>query len=282
MSTVLITLESHKTPQIYRAPVEETTRILKPNAIVPDNAKLPVKKTSSKITIVGGGFGGLACALTCIKNLKERDFVIFERYKSFGGTWWANTYPGCASDIPSVWYSFFSELNSSWTELRPPQYEIKEYINKVVEKHNIEAHGRFEQAVTEYVYNDSSNSWTIYARDMNTGQRYEHTSKLLVASQGGLVYPSQLKAPGLENFKGKYIHSATWDHSVSFKGKDVVVVGNGCSAAQVIPALLDDYEPKLLTQLVRSKHWIMPPHPKFLQALYWLLSWSRPGIIFVR
>lgn len=282
MSTVQITRESHEDPFKFRVKYEEANEILGPNETLPENNQLPVLKSSSKIAIIGGGFGGLACALSCIRDLKEQDFTIFDKHSNFGGTWYSNTYPGCASDIPAVWYSFFSELNNNWSALRPPQYEMEEYIMAVVNKYGLKYHARFRTSIVESKYDDKNADWTIYGRDLNTGQRTEHKAKILVMSQGGLVYPNQLKAPGLENFKGDYMHSALWKHDVSFKGKDVIIVGNGCSANQVVPALLDNYAPKSITQVVRSKHFIMPPLPKIAYSLYRLLSFSRIGIIIVR
>lgn len=282
MSTVQITKESHENPTKFRCRYEDADQILGPNSWVPEDDSLPVIKSESKIAIIGGGFGGLSAALTCIKEIKEEDYVIFEKHADFGGTWYANTYPGCASDIPAVWYSFYSELNSNWSALRPPQYEMQEYIKHVVDKHKISDHGRFRTIITEARYRPKTADWILTARNLDNGQKLEHVSKIVLACQGGLVYPSQLKANGLENFKGEYMHSALWRHDVDFKGKNVVVVGNGCSAAQVIPALLDNYDPKLIKQVVRSKHWIMPPLPKIAYSLYRLLSFHRWGILFVR
>ena len=47
-----------------------------------------------EVAIVGAGFGGLGMAI----RLKQRgtgDFVVIERGEDVGGTWWANSYPGC-------------------------------------------------------------------------------------------------------------------------------------------------------------------------------------------
>ncbi|KAK6530518.1 hypothetical protein TWF694_003862 [Orbilia ellipsospora] len=63
----------------------------------------------------------------------------------------------------------------------------------------------------------------------------------------------------MESFKGSIFHSAVWDHSVDIKGKDVVLVGNGCSAAQIVPVI--EPQVKSLTQVIRSSHWMLPrPH----------------------
>ncbi|OVF11310.1 putative acetate kinase [Clavispora lusitaniae] len=60
----------------------------------------------------------------CKKKFDLDDFVVFEKHMQWGGTWWANSYPGCASDIPASWYSIFlvssgfnSELICVYSEL---------------------------------------------------------------------------------------------------------------------------------------------------------------------
>ncbi len=39
----------------------------------------------------------------------------------------------------------------------------------------------------------------------------------------------------MENFKGKVIHSAQWDHDYDMAGKKVVSIGTGASAIQYVP-----------------------------------------------
>jgi cation diffusion facilitator CzcD-associated flavoprotein CzcO len=55
---------------------------------------------------------------------------------------------------------------------------------------------------------------------------------------------------------GALFHTAKWRHDVDLKGKQVAVVGSGCSAAQVVPAI----QPQVATVDVyqRSPGWTMP------------------------
>lgn len=282
MSVVELTKQSHEEPYKFRINHDDAQAVLGPYAKTPKDDKLPEVHTTSNVAILGAGFSGIASSLTCLKNLNETDFVVFDKHDNYGGTWYANTYPGCASDIPAVWYSFFDELNSNWSRLQPPQYEMEEYILTVCKKYDLYKHAKFKTIITAIDYNDDEGTWTLTGRNITNGQRIKHTSRVLLCCQGGLVTPQQLLAPGIGNFKGEYLHSALWDHNVSFKGKKVVVVGNGCSANQLVPALLKDYEPKSIVQVVRSKHYIMPPIPKIVHLTYRLLSFSRVGIVFVR
>ncbi|KAI5950393.1 hypothetical protein CANMA_005321 [Candida margitis] len=284
MSTITLSKESHNDPSKFRASYENERIALGLTAGKPTNSSLPTIHSSSKIAIIGAGFGGIGAAIKTIKEFKETDFVIFEKHDNFGGTWWANTYPGCASDIPAIWYSFSYALTTNWSRVQPPQYEMEEYLLRIVDEHKLREKARLKTSVDKCEYNESTGLWTLYSHDLGTGQKIEHTCKVIVSCRGGLVHPRDLEAPGLENFGGKYMHSAVWDHSIDFKGKDVVVVGNGCSAVQIVPTLLDDpqYNVGSLTQVFRSKHYIMPPVPPFLLKLYHLVSFNFYGMMFVR
>jgi cation diffusion facilitator CzcD-associated flavoprotein CzcO len=85
-------------------------------------------------------------------------------------------------------------------------------------------------------------------------------AKVVVSCVGGLVeprgWPDEIR--GIENFKGKMFHSARWDETVDFKDKNVVVVGTGCSSAQLVPRLPNaPYNAKSVTQLMRSPPWVV-------------------------
>lgn len=45
------------------------------------------------------------------------------------------------------------------------------------------------------------------------------------------------KIPGLSSFRGKLMHSSSWDADYDLTGKTVAVVGGGSSAVQVIPSI---------------------------------------------
>ncbi|KAI3402761.2 hypothetical protein KGF56_004435 [Candida oxycetoniae] len=286
MSTVTLTKESHKTPSSFRVKYKDCKDILGDNEVSKKNInnKLPTLYSASKVAIIGAGFGGIGTAIKTMKELHEEDFTIFDRLDNFGGTWYANTYPGCASDIPALWYSYSFALATNWSKVQPFQYEMEEYILRVAEEFNLRPKTRFQTYIDKCVFDEDSGEWTLYAHDTKSGQKVEHKAKVLVGCTGGLVYPNQLRSEGMEKFKGVYMHSAVWDHSVDFKGKNVVVVGNGCSANQVVPALLNNpqYNVGSITQISKSKHYIMPPVPSFLQWLYRLLSFNYYGLLLVR
>ncbi|RLV96317.1 Glycine--tRNA ligase 1 mitochondrial [Spathaspora sp. JA1] len=280
--SLTLTHESKTHPENFRAPFAVTSQVLG-NKAKPHNDDLPILETSSKVLIIGAGFGGMTALIKTMEKLHEQDVTVFERLDNFGGTWYANTYPGVASDIPALWYSFSFALNRNWSHVQPPGYEIEEYILDVAKKYNLRQKTRFRTSVEKLQYDEESATWKVFARDLSSGQRVIHTANIVLSCQGALVVPNQLNAPGLQDFKGTYLHSAIWDHSVSFKDKNVVVVGNGCSAVQLIPKLLSEqYGVKSLNQVVKSKHYIAPPLPTVLFYLYKLLAFSRIGLLLLR
>jgi hypothetical protein len=74
-------------------------------------SKLPYKSPRRiKVIIVGGGASGLSFARQVeTGELRNMDLSLYEKNAGLGGTWFENTYPGCACDIPShaylVWVS---------------------------------------------------------------------------------------------------------------------------------------------------------------------------------
>ena len=74
-------------------------------AVAPNGSRSLNKGEHHRIVIVGSGFAGLGVAIK-LKQAGIEDFVVLERDSEVGGTWWANTYPGCQCDIPSHLYSF--------------------------------------------------------------------------------------------------------------------------------------------------------------------------------
>ncbi|KAM0276076.1 hypothetical protein ACHAQH_007095 [Verticillium albo-atrum] len=81
--------------------------------------------STSNTIIIGGGVAAIAMAHKLKIELGHHDFAIYKKRSGPGGTWIANTYPGC-SDVPIHLYSFSFNLNLSWTQALADQEEILE------------------------------------------------------------------------------------------------------------------------------------------------------------
>ena len=105
-------------------------------------------KEDFKVIVVGAGFSGLGMGI----KLKKAGipFVIIEKAPEVGGTWWHNTYRGCACDIPSHLYSFSFEPKCDWSRVYPTQPEILEYLKHCAEKYGLYSHIRLNEEVRRF------------------------------------------------------------------------------------------------------------------------------------
>jgi cation diffusion facilitator CzcD-associated flavoprotein CzcO len=201
------------------------------------------------IAIIGAGFSGLGTAI----RLRQRgieDFVVLERHDDVGGTWWANTYPGCACDVPSHLYSFSFAPNPEWSQTYSPQPEIRAYLQRCAQRYDLYRSIRLGTTVTEAAWDDDAGRWTVQTSGGPISAR------VLIAGMGPLTEPRIPDLPGLDTFEGTVFHSARWDHAHDVSGRRVAAVGTGASAIQFVPAI----QPKVakLHVFQRSAPWVMP------------------------
>jgi cation diffusion facilitator CzcD-associated flavoprotein CzcO len=195
-------------------------------------------------------------------------------------TRYVNTYPGCACDIPAIFYSFSFDPHPGSTFF-PPQKEIRSYLHQVSDKYGVTQHIKFNTIFTAAKWIEESNDWTLTLKDALTGKSYLESVDILILAIGGLAIPNGCNIPGAEDFEGPLFHSARWRHNVSLKDKNVIVVGNGCSASQLIPAILD--ETKSVTQFIRTPQWYLKSSNRVYSKWFqYLLRWVPGAMWFYR
>jgi cation diffusion facilitator CzcD-associated flavoprotein CzcO len=202
-----------------------------------------------RVGILGAGFGGLGTAIR-LEQRGESDFLIFERSSGVGGTWWANTYPGCQCDIPSHLYSFSFAPNPNWTRTYPKQPELRDYLRATAEQFGVFEKVRFDTEVTAATWDEAANRWRIET------SKGPYTADLLVAAPGPLSEPSLPDLPGIDSFAGTLFHTATWNHEHDLRGRRVAVVGTGASAIQAVPEVAQ--QAAHLDVIQRTPPWVVP------------------------
>ncbi len=204
-----------------------------------------------EIAIVGGGFGGLGMAAQ-LRLAGIDDFVLLERSDDVGGTWSANTYPGCQCDIPSNLYSFSFHRKHDWSRSYPEQPEILDYLHGVVERFGLMPHIRLGCELHDAAWDEREARWRI---ETPAGSL---SARVLVIATGLLSEPSTPQIPGLGRFQGTTFHSARWNHAHDLTGERVAVLGTGASATQLVPRIQPHVGRLLVLQ--RTPPWILP-HP---------------------
>jgi cation diffusion facilitator CzcD-associated flavoprotein CzcO len=204
---------------------------------------------SRSIAVVGGGFGGVG-AVVMLHRAGYDDVTVFERGERVGGVWHHNTYPGAACDVPSHLYEFSFEPNPRWSRRYAPQVEIQAYLEDVARRHGVLDRIRTNTEVTSARWDSELSRWVLQT---SAGV---HEADVLITACGQLSVPGVPPIPGLESFDGPAFHTAQWRHDVELAGKRVAVVGTGCSAIQVVPAIQPVVERVDVYQ--RSPGWTFP------------------------
>jgi cation diffusion facilitator CzcD-associated flavoprotein CzcO len=98
--------------------------------------------------------------------------------------------------------------------------------------------------------------WECTFKSEITGEIFTREADIVVSAVGTLDRPSTPQISGMERFRGGAFHSARWNADVDLENKNVVVLGNGASATQFVPRLVQQVGTKgSVTQIVRSAHW---------------------------
>jgi cation diffusion facilitator CzcD-associated flavoprotein CzcO len=201
------------------------------------------------IAVIGAGFSGLGTAIS-LKRAGLADFVVLERAAEVGGTWQANTYPGCACDVPSHLYSFSFAPNPEWSQTYSAQPEIRDYLRRCARDFDLDPHLRLGREVRSAAWNEDARRWELETSNGRVSAR------VLLSGMGPLTEPRIPELPGLERFRGATFHSARWEHDVDLVGKRVASIGTGASAIQYVPAIRSRLARLHVFQ--RTPPWVLP------------------------
>lgn len=194
---------------------------------------------------------------------------------------------------PAILYSYSFNQNPNWTALLPPGPEIVRYLYDTCEKFQILDKIQLDTSVKNVRWLDDKEEWEVVLEHLRPGigdmATYERVAfekengvgsavlyteiaraKVVASAVGGLVEPKPpLEIPGLDTFEGEVVHTARWKADLDVKGKEVIVIGTGCSAGQVVPELIKpEFGAKHVTQLMRSPPWTVGFLPDEARQVY--------------
>lgn len=217
------------------------------------------KPSKVRVACVGAGATGLCLAYKMEKMLEPGSFelTLFEKNPHFGGTWFENTYPGVACDIPSHLYTFTFDPNPNWSHYFAYGNEIQKYFEDFADRHGSRQYMKLNSRVTECMWSQEEGVWRINVQDTQSGHVWEDWAHCVVNGTGILNTWKWPDVEGLHDFEGPLMHSAAWNHDVDFENKIVGVIGTGSTSVQIVPQLQKIC--KEVQVYMRSPTWISPP-----------------------
>ena len=204
---------------------------------------------SVSVAVIGSGVSGIAAAVQ-LKKAGVANFVVFEKSDGPGGTWWENTYPGCAVDVPSNAYSY-SFFPYDWSRTHARQEEVQGYLQRTIDTFGIADRFKFSTEITSVEWQEPAQSYIVTDSHGDAS-----TFDLVISCVGLLNQPNYPRWPGLESFEGPVFHTSRWNHELDLSNKRVAFVGTGSTGAQVVPAIAPDVEHLDVYQ--REPGWILP------------------------
>lgn len=201
-----------------------------------------------EVAVVGAGLTGICAAI----RLGEVgiDCAMIERADDIGGTWRDCTYPGIAVDVPSAHYSLSFEPNPEWSRTYAPGHELKAYADRLVDKYRLRPRIRLNTNVERAVWDEEHHAWELHTN------RGVICVRFIISCSGALSDPRVPDIEGVEEFTGKVLHTARWDHDHDLAGERVALIGTGASAVQVLPSIAPIVEHISVFQ--RTPIWIFP------------------------
>ena len=156
------------------------------------------------------------------------------------------------------------------------------YLVGVAQKYELYRYVRFNSAVESANWDDATKKWHIDVhieggKDAEFGSQYTMKSDFLISAVGQLNQPKLPSIEGVDTFKGKLMHSARWDWGFDIRGKKVAIIGNGATAAQIIPEIAKEVGSLTIHQ--RTPNWVIPrmdePIPEWKRKVYRYLPYVR-------
>ena len=112
-------------------------------------------------------------------------------------------------------------------------------MEATVDKFKLRPHMHFNVACLGATWISKISKWEVQFLDLSNNTKFTKQASVFVSAVGGISEPRDVKFAGMEKFKGKMFHTARWDHTYDYTGKRMAVIGNGCSAAQVVPNVVN-------------------------------------------
>src|SRR5947209_4310371 len=189
------------------------------------------------VVIAGAGISGVGAAYHLTTQCPGTSFVVLETQESFGGTWLTHKYPGIRSDsdLHTFGYRF-----KPWTSAPIASAgEILSYMGEVIAENDLGKHIRYRHTIAAARWSSADNLWTIEAVRTDTGEKLRFTANFFWMCQGYYRHSQGYTPewPDFERFKGRVVHPQKWPEDLEYKGKKVIVIGSGATAATLIPSI---------------------------------------------
>jgi dimethylaniline monooxygenase (N-oxide forming) len=188
-------------------------------------------RNARTVAVVGGGVAGIAT----VKALVERDVEVdaFERSDRLGGLWSYGNPFGVSAAYDTLHLNSSRAMTqwpdhpmpSDWPDY-PSAAQVESYLNGYADRFGVRERYRFETTV-DHAARRPDGGWDVR---LSSGEVRDYD--LLVAANGHHHEPNRPTLPG--RFDGEVIHAHDYRTRDQLRDRDVVVLGLGNSAMDIV------------------------------------------------
>ncbi|NXE52651.1 FMO5 monooxygenase, partial [Casuarius casuarius] len=198
---------------------------------------------AKRVAIIGGGSSGLCAIKACLQEGLEP--VCFERTRDIGGLWRFEEHPeeGRASIYKSVIINTSKEMMCFSDFPIPddfPNYmhnsQIMEYFRMYAQHFDLLRHIRFKTSVCRVAKRPDfavTGQWDVVTESDGEQESAVFDAVLVCTGHHTDAHLPLHTFPGIEKFRGHYLHSRDYKDPQAFTDKRVVVIGIGNSGSDL-------------------------------------------------
>lgn len=211
------------------------------------------------VLIVGAGISGIGAACHLRRQCPDKRFAVIDALDSFGGTWLTHRYPGIRSD--SDLFTFGYRFKPWKGNPIATGDQILRYMSEVIDEHYLSTHIHYRHRVMSARWSSFLRAWEVELQVQTASDAQPQIRQVRCAflwmCQGYYRHEQGYAPswPGMDQFSGRSVHPQQWPDDLKLKGKRVVVIGSGATAATLVPAIAG--ECGHVTMLQRSPTWFV-------------------------
>jgi dimethylaniline monooxygenase (N-oxide forming) len=193
-----------------------------------------------RVAIIGAGASGLAV----MKELKQEghEFVCYEKYDGIGGVFYYKETKGGVYDSTMLTisnyfmaYSDFPPKNEHCHHWMRQEYDA--YLQAYAKTHDIAKHVQLNTEVVCVEREHGTQRWVV--ETMHNGMKHREVFDAVAVCTGTHQIENIPHIEGQETFEGRIVHTSQYKNAMEFTGKNVVCIGGGESATDVIKEISD-------------------------------------------
>ncbi len=200
-----------------------------------------MKQPTKEVIIIGGGQSALALGYYLRKT--DRDYLILDQQEQPGGSW-PHYWESLRLFSPAQWSSLPGILMPGGADYYPGRDDTVRYLQNYEARYHLP----IERPVSVQQVRKEDDHFVL------STDRGDYRSRVVISATGSFQKPHIPSFPGQADFRGTIRHSADYHISEPFRGKEVLVVGEGNSGAQIMAEL---------SQLATTT-WVTLNEPTFL------------------